>query len=237
MAAIDLKALLGMAIKTYRASLGISQEELAYRASLHRTYVSDVERGARNPSVESIGKLARALEISVSKLFEQAADGEQGKQLVEILLVEDNPREVQVTLRSFQKARIKNPLRVVRDGAEALDFVFGTGPYARRAEMEWPQIILLDLNLPKKTALEVLRKIKADKRTQKIPVIVMTASSRDRDIAECRRLGAESCITKPVDFQNFSKVTPRLSLDWMLVKARTDISNSIPRSGNVAHRF
>jgi CheY-like chemotaxis protein len=222
MATIDLKTLLGVTIKTQRASLGISQEELAYRAGLHRTYVSDVERGARNPSVESIEKLARALEISVSMLFEQAADDSQAGQLVEILLVEDNSRDVQLTLRAFEKARITNPLHVVRDGVEALDFVFATGPYAHRAEMERPQIILLDLNLPKKDGLEVLRKIKADKRTQKIPVIVMTASSRDRDIAECRRLGAESYIIKPVGFQNFSEVMPRLSLAWMLVKATTD---------------
>ena len=212
-----------MTIKTQRASLGISQEELAYRAGLHRTYVSDVERGARNPSVGSIEKLARALEISVSMLFEQAADGSQARQLVEILLVEDNSRDVQLTLRAFEKARITNPLHVVRDGVEALDFVFATGPYAHRAEMERPQIILLDLNLPKKNGLDVLRKIKADKRTQKISVIVMTVSSRDRDIAECRRLGAENYIIKPVGFQNFSEVTARLSLGWMLIKPNVDL--------------
>ena len=229
MATIDLKTLLGVAIKTQRASLGISQEELAYRAGLHRTYVSDLERGARNPSVESVEKLARALEISVSMLFEQAADGRQARQLVEILLVEDNPRDVQLTLRAFEKAHITNPLHVVRDGVEALDFVFATGPYAHRAEMKRPQIILLDLNLPRKNGLEVLRKIKADKRTQKIPVIVVTTSSRDRDIAECRRLGAENYIIKPIGFQNFSEVTPRLSLGWMLVKATTDTSNGTGR--------
>jgi len=238
MATIDLKALLGVAIKAQRASLGISQEELAYRAGLHRTYVSDVERGARNPSVESIEKLARALEISVSMLFEQAADGSQTRQLVEILLVEDNPRDVQLTLRAFEKARITNPLHVVRDGVEALDFIFATGPYAHRAEIERPQIILLDLNLPRKNGLEVLRKIKADKRTRKIPVVVITASSRDRDIAECRRLGAENYIIKPVGFQNFSEVTPRLSLAWMLVKATTDTSNSAGRRFvDVTHRL
>ena len=238
MAAIDLKRLLGATIRSERSALGISQEELAYRAGLHRTYISDVERGARNPSIGSIEKLASALEISVSMLFEQAADGSQARQLVEILLVEDNPRDVQLTLRAFEKARITNPLHVVRDGVEALDFVFATGPYAHRAEMERPQIILLDLNLPKKNALEVLRKIKADKRTQRIPVIIVTASSRDRDIAECRRLGAENYIIKPVGFQNFSEVTPRLSLAWMLVKATTDTSNSTGRRFvDVTHRL
>jgi CheY-like chemotaxis protein len=229
MATIDLKRLLGATIRSERSALGISQEELAYRAGLHRTYISDVERGARNPSIGSIEKLANALQISVSMLFEQAADGSQARQLVEILLVEDDPRDVQLTLRAFEKARITNQLHVVRDGVEALDFVFATGPYAHRAEIERPQIILLDLNLPRKNGLEVLRTIKADKRTQKIPVIIMTASSRDRDIAECRRLGAENYIIKPVGFQNFSEVTPRLSLGWMLVKATTDTSNSTGR--------
>src|SRR5205807_3517700 len=101
MATIDLKALLGMAIKTQRTSLGISQEELAHRADLHRTYVSDLERGVRNPSVDSIEKLARALQLSVSTLFEQASNGNRAKETVEILLVEDNPRDVELTKHSF----------------------------------------------------------------------------------------------------------------------------------------
>ncbi len=172
MATIDLKTLLGVAIKTQRGSLGISQEELAYRAGLHRTYVSDVERGARNPSIESIEKLASALEVSLSMLFEQAGNGSQAKQLVEILLVEDNLRDVQLTLRGFEKARIANPVHVVRDGVEALDFIFATGPYARRRSARCPQIILLDLNLPKKTGIEVLKQIKANETTQDVPVIV-----------------------------------------------------------------
>ena len=150
MAAMDLKTLLGSAIRSERLVLKISQEELASRAGLHRTYVSDVERGARNPSLESVEKLARALELSVSTLFQRATDGEETKQLGEILLVEDNPIDVQLTLRAFEKAHIRNPVHVARDGAEALDFVFGSGPYAHRAEIEPPQIILLDLNLPKK---------------------------------------------------------------------------------------
>src|ERR1700720_3186038 len=95
MAKIDLKTLLGRAIKTQRTSLGISQEELAHRADLHRTYVSDLERGARNPSVDSIDKLARALEVSLSSLFEKASNGNGAKQTVEILLVEDNPVDVE----------------------------------------------------------------------------------------------------------------------------------------------
>jgi|SRR5713226_4400066 len=214
MAAIDLKRLLGATIRSERSALGISQEELAYRAGLHRTYISDVERGARNPSIGSIEKLASALEISVSMLFEQAG--------MEILLVEDDPRDVQLTLRAFEKAKITNPVHVVRDGVEALDFIFATGPYAHRHSARRPQIILLDLNLQKKSGIEVLRRIKANETTRDIAVIVLTASNRERDIAECRRLGAFAYIVKPVEFQNFSEVTARLNLAWTLVKPKAD---------------
>ena len=218
MAIADLKALLGAAIKAERSALGISQEELAYRANLHRTYVSDVERGARNPSIASIEKLADALQIPVSTLFAQAGGGTQAKQLVDILLVEDNPEDVHLTLRGFEKVKITNSVHVVRDGVEALDFIFASGPYAHRRNTRSPQIILLDLKLPKKNGVEVLQQIKANETTRDIPVIILTASNHDRDIAECRRLGADLYIVKPVGFQNFSEVTARLSLGWTLVK-------------------
>jgi two-component system, response regulator len=218
MATVDLKTLLGTAIKTERSQLGISQEELANRAGLHRTYVSDVERGVRNPSIASIEKLAEALKLSVSVLFERAINGRGSRDVVEILLVEDDPQDVKLTIRAFEKAQITNPVHVVRDGVEALDFLFATGSHAHRREDRRPKIILLDLNLPKINGIEVLRRIKADQRTRHIPVIVLTVSNRDRDINECRRLGAETYIVKPVDFQNFSEVTPRLSLAWVLVK-------------------
>ena len=214
----DLKRLFGTAIRSKRSELGISQEELADRAGLHRTYVSDVERGARNLSLESIEKLASALELSISGLFERARDGGTNSQTVEVLLVEDEPLDVELTLRAFQKARFTNPLHVVHDGAEALEFVFGTGAYAHRRDLPLPGVILLDLNLPKINGLELLRQLKADKRTEKIPVIVLTVSQQDRDIAECRRLGVEQYLVKPVDFRNFSEVTPHLLFEWALVK-------------------
>ena len=103
---IDLKALLGMRIKTERSALGISQEELAARAGLHRTYVSDVERGARNPSIASVEKLAQALKLSVSALFERTGDRESSTESLEILLVEDDPHDVELTEQAFEKARI-----------------------------------------------------------------------------------------------------------------------------------
>ena len=218
MATIDLKTLLGMAIKTQRASLGISQEELAHRAGLHRTYVSDLERGARNPSIESIEKLAGALQVSVSNLFEGAGNGSSSRQMEEILLMQDNPRDVDLTIRAFKKANITNPLKVARDGEEALDLVFAD---ANRGNLRRTLLILLDLNLPKTSGLEFLRRIKAAEQTQDIPVIILTLSIRDRDIAECRKLGVENYIVKPVDFQNFSEVTARLGLAWTLGKNRS----------------
>ena len=217
MATLDLKILLGTAIKSERFRLGISQEELACRAGLHRTYISDLERGARNPSIGSVAKLAGALQTSVAALFEQATGANGSNQLLQILLVEDNPLDVKLTMRAFEKAQITNPVHVVGDGIEALDFIFATGPYAGRPAAHDPHVILLDLNLPKKSGLEVLREIKGDKRTQHIPVIILTVSNRDRDINECRRLGADNYIVKPVDLHSFAKVTPRLSLAWLLV--------------------
>jgi CheY-like chemotaxis protein len=218
MGTIDLKTVLGMAIKTQRASLGISQEELAHRAGLHRTYVSDLERGARNPSIESIEKLAGALQVSVSNLFEGAGNGSSSRQMEEILLVQDNPRDVDLTIRAFKKANITNPLKVAREGEEALDLVFAD---ANRGNLRRTLLILLDLNLPKISGLEFLRRIKAAEQTQDIPVIILTLSIRDRDIAECRKLGVENYIVKPVDFQNFSEVTARIGLAWTLGKNRS----------------
>ena len=219
-----MNLLLGNAIKKQRSALGISQEELAARAGLHRTYVSDVERGERNPSIASIEKLAQALKVSVSSLLEPAGQPPGSRKVVEILLVEDNPIDVELTKHAFKKAQITNPMHVVSDGEAALDFVFASGSYADRLKSRPPQLILLDLNLPGKSGLEVLREIKGDERTQNIPVIILTISDRDHDINECRRLGAATYIVKPVNFQNFSKVTPFLSLSWVLVEPNATLS-------------
>jgi CheY-like chemotaxis protein len=211
-----LKILLANAIKSTRSALGISQEELAARAGLHRTYISDIERGARNPSLASVAKLAEALELSLPMLFEKT----EYRKLVEILLVEDDPHDVELTLRAFRKMMLTNPIHVARDGVEALDFLFGTGRHADRSG--WlPQVVLLDLNLPRKSGLDVLRQIKADPRTCDIPVVVLTVSTRGRDIDECRRLGAETYIVKPVRFETFREVASTLNLAWTLVKPTT----------------
>jgi CheY-like chemotaxis protein len=213
----DLKVLFGTTIKSKRSQLGMSQEELADRAGLHRTYVSDVERGVRNVSLISIEKLAHALGLSVWRLFEQAANGQSTEHL-EILLVEDEDNDVELTCRAFKRARIVNPVHVVHDGVDALDFLFAQGAYESRRGHAMPGVILLDLKLPRLNGLDVLRRIRQDDRTKDIPVVILTSSRFESDHEECRRLGINSYIVKPVDFRNFSEVTPQLHFDWKLIR-------------------
>ena len=136
---------------------------------------------------------------------------------VEILLVEDNPNDVELTLRVLQKNNISNRIHVVRDGAEALEFVFCTSAYADRSIENGPKVILLDLKLPKVDGLDVLRQIKADPRTKAIPVVVLTSSREERDIVESYRLGVNSYIVKPVDFEQFTEAVRQLGLYWLLL--------------------
>jgi CheY-like chemotaxis protein/DNA-binding Xre family transcriptional regulator len=220
---VDVKKPFGTSVKAWRGRLGISQEELAGRAGLHRTYVCDIERGARNVSLQSIEKLARALEISVATLFAyQAPPGGSGSagigggELVDILFVEDNPNDIELAMEALQF--ITNRVQVIRNGLDAVDFLFRTGAYAGRPPTRRPQLILLDLGLPGLGGLEVLRRVKSDPRTASIPVVVLTASNRDRDIQTSKRLGAAAYIAKPVDLRNLSGVAPGLSLQWALLK-------------------
>lgn len=218
----------GASVRILRHRLGISQETLAERANLHRTYIAGIEGGMRNVTLKCVDKLARALQVSTATLFlhngqlegraRPAGDEALGARCVDILIVEDNRDDVALTLEAFKQARIDNSVQVVHDGKEALDFLFCEGPYAGRKQTDRPQLVLLDLNLPKVSGLEVLRRIKADRRTRGIPVIVLTVSQRDRDIAECQRLGAETYIVKPVDFVALGQATPQLNLNWALFK-------------------
>ena len=139
------------------------------------------------------------------------------EELVEILLVEDNPNDVELTLRAFKKHNLSNKVHVVSDGEAALDFVFCTGAYSNRDFKKPPKIILLDLKLPKIAGKEVLQRIKSDERTKIIPVVVMTSSHEDRDLEECDRLGVNSYVVKPVEFDAFSKVVADLGFYWLLV--------------------
>jgi two-component system response regulator len=134
-----------------------------------------------------------------------------------ILLVEDNPDDEALTLRALKKHNITNEVVVAHDGAEALEYLFGTGRYAGRDLRLTPQLILLDLKLPKVDGLEVLGRIRADDRTRLLPVVVLTSSTEERDLVESYRLGANSYVRKPVDFTQFVEAARQLGLYWLLM--------------------
>jgi len=225
---LSTRSVFAKAVKERRLGLGITQEELAWRAGLHRTYVTDIERGARNLSLQSIEKLASALQATIAELFagseadvSQPAVRQSGGDMgagVDILLAEADPNEVELTLQAFRAARMSNPVHLVHDGAEAMDFLFRQGQYARPWIPHRALVVLLDLSLPKLGGLEVLRRIRSDARTHDVPVVVLTDSAKRREIAGCRRLGCGHFLVKPVGFENFSQITPDLRFDWRLVR-------------------
>ncbi len=134
-----------------------------------------------------------------------------------ILLVEDNPDDVVLTERALKKARIANKVVVARDGVEALDFLFGTGAYSGRDTSAGPEVILLDLKLPKLDGMEVLQRLRGDPRTRLLPVVVLTSSREDEDLTKSYKLGANSYILKPVDFKQFAKAVRDVGLYWLVL--------------------
>ena len=135
----------------------------------------------------------------------------------EILLVEDDPNDVELTLHSLARARVTNQIQVVRDGAEALEFIFCTGAYAHRDIWNSPKVVLLDLKLPKIDGLEVLRRIRADERTELLPVVILTSSKEERDVVDGYKLGANSYVQKPVNFEQFADAVRQLGLYWLVL--------------------
>ena len=136
---------------------------------------------------------------------------------VEILLVEDNPEDVELSLHALHQEKLANRVEVVRDGEEALDFLFCRGSYEGRNFERPPHVVLLDLKLPKVDGLEVLREVKADPRTKAIPVVILTASREERDLANGYHLGANGYIQKPVDFEEFRNIVKQLGFYWLVV--------------------
>ena len=139
---------------------------------------------------------------------------------VEILLVEDNPNDEELTLRALRKHNLANRVHVVMDGAEALEFIFATGAYTDRKMENGPKVILLDLKLPKVDGLEVLRRVKSDERTKATPVVVLTSSREERDVVESYKLGVNSYMVKPVDFDQFIQAVSQLGMYWVLLNQR-----------------
>lgn len=138
-------------------------------------------------------------------------------QELEILLVEDNPNDAELTIRALKKNKLANQLVHVRDGQEALDFLFAEGKYADRQINENPRVMFLDLKMPKLSGIEVLKIIKSDDRTRRIPVVVLTSSNEDPDLQACYDLGANSYVVKPVEFDAFIKAVSDLGMYWMIL--------------------
>jgi|ERR1700730_2694596 two-component system response regulator len=143
-----------------------------------------------------------------------------GSSPVEILLVEDDPSDAELTLHALEKSKLVNKIHVVRDGEEALDFLFCRGSFSDRRFEEAPRLVLLDLKLPKVEGLEVLKAVKLDPRTKAIPIIVLTSSKQDRDVVKSYQLGVNSYIQKPVNFGEFQDVVRQLGMYWLLLNSK-----------------
>jgi two-component system response regulator len=141
---------------------------------------------------------------------------------VEILLVEDNPADAEMTLRALRRNNLANKVHWVKDGEQALDFMFRTGTYAERDPVSVPKLVMLDIKMPKVDGIEVLRRLKANENTRTVPVVVMTSSNEERDVVESYRLGVNSYIVKPVQFDSFLETVAKIGLYWV-------ITNRVPR--------
>jgi two-component system response regulator len=141
---------------------------------------------------------------------------------VEILLVEDNPADAEMTLRALRRNNLANKVYWVKDGEQALEFMFRTGAYANRDPVSIPKLVMLDIKMPKVDGIEVLRRIKANEETRTVPVVVMTSSNEERDVVESYRLGVNSYIVKPVQFESFLETVAKIGLYWV-------ITNRVPR--------
>jgi len=154
------------------------------------------------------------------------------RNMVEILLVEDNPDDVELTLYNLKEHNILNPVHVARDGAEALEYIYGSDPASGECLPDLPRIILLDIKLPKVDGLEVLKRLKADIRTRMVPVVMLTYSHEERDIVESYKLGVNSYIVKPVDFDQFSAAIRNIGFYWLLLNQPPILQNETSKSIN-----
>ena len=139
-----------------------------------------------------------------------------GTSAVDILLADDNENDIELTIRAFKKHRIVNSIQVVRDGKEALEYLFCTARYAHRNMADLPKVVLLDVKMPFVDGIEVLRRIRSDPRTHELPVVMLTSSSLDKDAIECYNLGVNSYIVKPVDFEQFAQTVGQVGMYWVL---------------------
>jgi two-component system response regulator len=220
---LEAPTLFGAQVKAQRCKLGLTQEELAWRAGMHCTHLANVERAGGNLTLRSIANLALALEVTPSLLLSQKVPGPPGDNPVmekrEILMVEDSKADAELALIAFRRANLDNPIKVVESGGEALLYLRCEGRYAKR-QLTLPELILLDLNLPDMTGEEVLRELNAQPKLCLLPVVILTSSHSDRSMAECMKLGARDYIVKPLDFEGLSKITGKADLHWTLATNR-----------------
>ena len=219
----SLQTTFGIVVKLCRQHRGLTQEELAWRANLHRTYIADVERGSRNISLRNIASLAEALQVSIGHLFFCAdggltlkPDGFESDQRGEVLFVEDNDADTELTVRALRRASFLNSIKTVTSGEAALAYLHGTDNTPAVSADARPMMVLLDLGLPGVSGMEVLRLIKSDPRTADIPVVVLTGARQEKLIKECAQLGASNYIVKPIGFSDLSRVSMKLHLSWSL---------------------
>ncbi|HEY9871242.1 MAG TPA: response regulator [Candidatus Obscuribacterales bacterium] len=203
---------LSQILRQRRQHLGMSQEELAESSGLHRTYISEVERGARNPSAKCLFQLASALQMSVSEMM-TAAEALQAALAdpLQVLLVEDHPADVHLIMTAIKECKIPCRVSVASDGVEALAYLRGIGQYKGAPR---PEIVLLDLNLPKLSGFEVLSEMKSRPDLVEVPVVVISTSEKEDDIKKTYRLHGNCFITKPIDLEEFFRVVGQTLEFW-----------------------
>ncbi len=210
-----LSGALADVIRKQRVQLGLNQAQLAERSGLHRSYVSEVERGTQNITIDTLTRLADALETSVLSLIESANENSKLiSKTIDILLVEDNEADIYILQHSLKALKQLTRLHVVRDGKEAMDYL---SKVKRGSDSPLPELILLDLHLPKKSGHEVLAAIKSDDEFKQVPVVILTTSSDRADIERSYDLQANTVITKPVNQKEFQEAISLLIEYWFVV--------------------
>lgn len=214
-------AALCQALRARRQFLGFTQAEVGRRAHLNRSYINDMEKGSRNLTLESLCRLADALETSVAELIgdaDRATSAQTGD--FSLLLVEDNPADVYLIRRALKNCETRLQLTVLEDGSQALAYMRKREPYTKAAT---PDLVLLDLNLPKRSGFDVLQEIKNNDGLKHIPVVVLTTSSSRQDIEKSYAMNANSLVTKPIEPDAFQAAVLQIVQYWLnLVRLQTD---------------